>query len=143
MIKDRPEKKLALKFLAAQRITPFVEVAVRSQTGLEESATDITDIDVLGLDFGRHGAVQRTLFDCKSGSKLSAINRSIWVAGLKAFVKADKGYVIQGREVPYSHKLAANSLDVSVHSKETFAKYANSLAPDFSKDVTYLDNLAI
>lgn len=143
MTKDKAQKQLAIKFLAAQNISPFVEVVVRSQAGLEEVPVDITDIDVLGLDLGRLGAMQRILFDCKSGSKLSAINRCIWVAGLREFVKADRGYVIQKKDVPYSHKVAASSLNVSVHSEETFAKYASSISGEFVKDITYLDALDI
>jgi hypothetical protein len=143
MIKDRAQKKLAVKFCAAQGILPFMEVVVRSHSGLEEAPVNITDIDVLGLDLGRSGAVQRVLFDCKTGSKLSAINRALWAGGLMTFVRADRAYVIQKKEAPYSHKLAANVLDVHIHSEETFVRYANSITLDFSRDISYLDNLDI
>jgi hypothetical protein len=110
MIRDRPQKKLAAKFCAALGITPFLEVVVRSQAGLEDSPVDITDIDVLGVDLGRLGTVQRLIFDCKSGySKMSPINRSLWAGGLKSFVKADRAYLLQTKLPPYSHRLAANA----------------------------------
>jgi hypothetical protein len=143
MIKDKEQKQLALKFCAAQGIVPFMEVIVRSQTGVEETPVDITDIDVFGVDLGPFGATQRIVFDCKSGAKLSAVNRALWAAGLKSFVEANRAYVIQKREVPYSHKIAANSLQVSVHSEESFKKYASSITTDFLKDVSYLDDLKI
>ena len=142
-MKDRPQKKLALKYCAAQRIIPFLEVLVRSQTGLEDVPFNITDIDVMAVDIERSGAVRRLLFDCKSASRLSPINRSIWAAGLKAFVQADSAYVIQLRDVPYSHQLAANTLDVHVHTEDSFRRYANSISIDFSKDITYLDDIDI
>lgn len=142
MIKDKAQKRLAAKFCAAQGVVPFLEVTVRSPTGLEDSSVDITDIDVIGLDLGRSGIVQRLIFDCKAGwSKLSPINRSLWAAGLTKLVNANRAYLIQTREAPYSHKLAANTLDVHIHSEQTFLKYAHSITPNFSKDITYLDNL--
>jgi hypothetical protein len=141
MIKDRAQKKLAAKFCAAQGIVPFLEVVVRSQTGLEESPVDITDIDALGLALGRAGAVQRLLFDCKTGSKISAINRALWAGGLKTLIAADRAYVIQKKEAPYSHKLVANGFNVSIHSEDTFVRYAQSITSNFARDVSYLDDM--
>ena len=143
MIKDKAQKRLAAKVCGAQGVVPFLEVAVRSLAGLEDRPVDITDIDVLGLGMGRAGAVQRLLFDCKTTLKLSAINRALWVAGLKQLVAADRAYIIQTKEAPYSHKLVANGLNVSIHSEETFVRYAESIAIDFARDITYLDNLDI
>jgi hypothetical protein len=141
MIKDKAQKRLAAKFCAVQGIVPFLEVVVRSQAGLEDQPVDITDIDVLGLSLGRAGAIQRLLFDCKTVLKLSAINRALWVAGLKELVAADRAYIIQKKEAPYSHKLVANGLHVSIYSEETFVRYAESIAIDFAGDVTYLDHV--
>lgn len=143
MIKDKAQKKLAAKLCAAQGIVPFLEVVIRSQTGLEDSPTDITDVDVLGIDLGRAGTVQRVLFDCKTASKLSAINRALWAGGLKGLVAADRAYIIQKREAPYSHKLAAHTLAVSIYSEESFVRYAQSLTIDFARDISYLDNVDV
>src|SRR5262245_33728840 len=123
MIKDKSQKKLATKLCAAQGIIPFVEVLVRSPTGLEDTPTDITDIDVLGIDLGKSGSVLRTIFDCKTASKMSAINRALWASGLKSFISADRAVIIQRKEAPYSHMLAANDLHVVIHSEDTFVQY--------------------
>lgn len=141
MIKDRSQKQLALKLCVAQGIVPFVEVLVRSHTDLEDAPTDITDIDVLGLDLGKAGALTRTIFDCKSGSKMSPVNRAIWAAGLRIFVGADRAVVILKKDAPYSHRLAANDLKVTIQSEVAFAKYARSVSPNFDRDVSYLDNM--
>ena len=140
MIKDRAQKKLAAKFCAAQGIVPFAEVVVSAQTGLEESTVAITDVDVLGVDLGRAGVVQRLLFDCKTARKQSGINRALWAGGLKSLVHADRVFVSQKKESPYSHKLAANTFNVHIHSEDSFARYANAIAPAFSRDITYLDD---
>lgn len=143
MIKDRAQKKLAAKFCAAQGIVPFAEVVVSAPTGLEESTVAITDIDVLGVDLGRAGAVQRLLFDCKTAARQSGINRALWAGGLKSLVHADRVFVIQKKESPYTHKLAANTFNVHIHSEDSFARYANAIAPSFSQDITYLDDLKL
>lgn len=143
MIKDKAQKKLAAKLCAAQGIVPFVEVLVRSPTGLEETPTDITDVDVLGLDLGKSGTMIRTIYDCKTASKLSAINRALWAGGLKSFIGADRAIIIQRRDAPYSHKLAANDLHVTIHSEQTFVQYAKSISSSFERDVTYLDNMDV
>src|SRR5260370_10631077 len=119
MIKDKAQKKLAAKFCAAQGIVPFVEVLVRSPTDLEDTPANITDIDVLGLDLGRAGMSRRLIFDCKTLAKISPINRALWANGLKALVGDDRAYMIQKREALYSHKLAADEINVSIHSEES------------------------
>jgi hypothetical protein len=143
MIKDRAQKKLAAKFCAAQGIIPFVEVMIFAQTGLEEQPAAITDVDVLGLDLGRAGTVQRILFDCKTAAKQSGINRALWASGLKSLVHADRVFVIQKNDSPDTHKLAANTLDVHINSEDNFTRYAMAVAPNFAKNVTYLDDLDV
>jgi hypothetical protein len=143
VIKDRAQKKLAVRFCATQGIVPFTEVVVRSPTGLDDNVVNITDVDVLGADIGRSGAVRRFLFDCKTAMKQSGINRALWAGGLKSFVRADLAFVIQMKDVPDSHKLAAASFNVHIHTEASFRRYASSIAPDFERDITYLDDMDI
>lgn len=142
MIKDRAQKKLAARFCAAQRIVPFAEVIVRSSAALEDSPVDVTDVDLLGIEFGRRGAERRILFDCKTG-KMSAINRALWVGGVKYYTGADEAYLILKRDAPYSHRLVANEMNIHIHSEDNFAKFAASVAPDFLYDCTYLDDMNV
>lgn len=141
MCADRLQKRLALKFCAAQGIVPFAEVIISAGTGLDEGIIAVTDVDVLGLDLGRYGSVQRLLFDCKTGAKQSAINRALWAGGLKSLVRADRAFVIQRKGAPDTHRLVANSFDVHIYSEDSFRRYAAAIAPDFLRDVTYLDDL--
>ena len=126
MIKDRAQKKMAARFCAVQGIVPFTEVVVRSPTGLEDAVVNITDVDVLGLEIVRGGLVRRYVFDCKTAGRQSAINRALWAGGLSAFVNADSAYVLQMKSVPDSHKLAANTFGVHIHTETSFERYANS-----------------
>lgn len=142
MIKDRLQKKLAAKFCAAQRIVPYAEVIVRSSASLEDAPVDITDADLLGVEYGHRGVERRILFDCKTG-KMSAINRALWVAGLKSYMEADEAYLILKKDAPYSHRLASSSMDVHIHSEANFSKFAGSMSPDFNYDCTYLDDMNV
>jgi hypothetical protein len=74
---------------------------------------------------------------------MSAINRALWAAGLKALVSADRAAIILKKDAPYSHKLAASDLKVSVHSEDAFVRYARSLSPNFDRDITYLDSMNV
>ncbi len=74
---------------------------------------------------------------------MSAINRALWAGGLKSFMGADRAVIIQKKEVPYSHKLAASDLGVTIHSESTFVEYARSISPSFDRDVTYLHNMDV
>lgn len=139
-MKDRSQKQLAAKFCASQRIVPFAEVVVRSSAALEETPIDVTDVDVLGVEFGRRGIERRIVFDCKTG-KMSAVNRALWVSGLKTYVKASEAYLILKKEAPYSHRLVANELGVHIHSEVNFGRFASSLAADYDFDITYLADM--
>lgn len=141
MIKDRGQKKLAARFCAVQGIVPFAEVIVRSSSSLEEAPSDITDLDILGIDIGRFGSRQKIIFDCKTANKQSGINRALWASGLKDFVKAQAAFVIQMKPVPNSHRIAAASFGVNIHTEDSFRRYASSLSQDFGRDVTYLDDM--
>lgn len=141
MIKDRGQKRLAARFCAVQGIVPFAEVVVRSSANLEEAPADITDLDMLGIEIGRFGSRQKIVFDCKTANRQSGINRALWASGLKEFVKAQIAFVIQIKAVPKSHRIAAASFGVNIHSEDSFRRYAASLSQDFARDVTYLDDM--
>lgn len=140
MIKDRAQKGMAARFCAAQGVVPYLEVVVRSSAALEDMPVDVTDVDVLGIEFGRRGLERRILFDCKTG-KMSAINRALWAAGLKSYVKASEAFLILKKDAPYSHRLVANELGVHVHSEANFEKYAVSVSPNYLFGATYLANM--
>jgi len=141
MIKDRGQKKLAARYCAVQGLVPFVEVIVRSFASFEDTPVNITDIDVLGVEIGHFGRTRRILFDCKTAYKQSGINRVLWASGLRHLVGAEAGFVIQPKKVPDTHRLAASTMGINIHTEEGFRRYAASLGADFSKEATYLDEM--
>lgn len=141
MIKDRGQKRLAARYCAVQGLVPFVEVIVRSSTSVDESPVDITDIDVLGVEITHFGRTRRIVFDCKTANKQSGINRALWASGLRHLVGAESAFVIQSKSVPDTHKLAASTMGVNIHTEDSFRRYASSLSAEFQKEVTYLDEM--
>lgn len=141
MIKDRGQKRLAARYCAVQGVIPFVEVIVRSSTSVDDSHVNITDIDVLGVEIGHFGGTRRILFDCKTANKQSGINRALWASGLRHLVGAENGFVIQAKAVPDTHRLAAATMGINIHSEDSFRRYATSLSPEFLKEATYLDEM--
>jgi hypothetical protein len=141
MIKDRGQKKLAARYCALQGVVPFVEVIVRSFASVDDAPVNITDIDVLGIEIGRFGRTRRVLLDCKTANKQSGINRALWASGLRHLVGAEAGFVIQTKAVPDTHRLAASTMGINIHTENSFRRYATSLSPDFPKEVTYLDEM--
>lgn len=141
MIKDRGQKKLAARYCAVQGVVPFIEVIVRSFASVDDAPVNITDIDVLGIEIGHFGQARRFLFDCKTANKQSGINRALWASGLRHLVDAEAAFVIQSKATPDTHRLAASTMRVNIHTDDSFRRYATSLSPDFLKDVTYLDDM--
>jgi hypothetical protein len=137
MIKDRDQKKVALKLCAAREMLPALEVNVRSRLALSDRDADITDIDVLGTRIGMAGRLERTLFDCKATSKWSPINRALWAAGLRILTDSVAVYVIQRKQIDRSHKAAAAQLQAYLYEEKEFYAYATSSYQLFESDFSY------
>lgn len=137
MIKDRDQKKIALKLCAAREMLPAMEVNVRSRLALSDRDADITDIDVLGVSIGISGRLERTLFDCKATSKWSPINRALWASGLKTLTESSMAYVIQQKKIDRSHKAAAAQLQTYLYEEGEFFAYAASSYQLFDQDFSY------
>lgn len=118
--KDRYLKELAIRFCLAQGAIPFLEVTVTSSSELTESIELLTDIDVLGISAVGDGRVHRTIYDCKSTSKMSAINRALWASGLVSYTNSDDAFVILKNKAVSSHRLSALTIRVDLHDEVSF-----------------------
>src|SRR6185312_10249792 len=90
---------------------------------------------------GHFGRTRRIVLDCKTANKQSGINRAVWASGLRHLVGAEAGFVIQAKAVPDTHRLAASTMGINIHTEDSFRRYATSLSPDFLKEATYLDEM--
>ncbi|RRH69030.1 hypothetical protein [Falsigemmobacter faecalis] len=129
--KDRRQKELAIRYCLAQGMVPCLEVVVPSISELSDNPEVITDIDALGLEFVADGGLRRIAFDCKSSTKLSAIGRTFWAAGLMQYTGCDGAFVILGKPAVYNHRISALSINVDLHDQKSFEDLGRSKLLDF------------
>lgn len=139
--KDRRQKELAVRYCLATCQIPFLEVVVKSATDLSDSVEVLTDLDVLGVQQVGDGDLRRTLFDCKTGSKLSAINRAFWAAGVKRYTNCDDAIVLLKNRPVHNHRMSALEMRVDLHDEQSFLDFAASFDPVFPTDDWYLSSI--
>lgn len=129
--KDRFQKQLAIRYCLARGMVPFPEVLVSSLSDISESQEVLTDLDVLGLEFIGDGDLRRFLFDCKTGSKLSAINRAFWASGVMSYTSCDHGYVLLKGKAVSNHRLSSLSMNIDLHTEQSFISVGKTLDISF------------
>lgn len=139
--KDRFQKELAIKYCLARGMIPFPEVLIPSFSDISDSLEVLTDLDVLGLEFVSDGDLRRVLFDCKTGSKLSAINRAFWARGVMTYTACDHGYVLLKNKAVSNHRLSSLSIDVDLHTEESFISVGRTLDVSFPRESFYQSSI--
>lgn len=131
--KDTIQKEKAIRYCISNGILPYLEVIVNNVREITDIKTVITDLDVLGVEISRRGVIRKTLFDCKTVGKMSAINRAFWAAGVMSFTGCDEAYVILGKKASEAHRVSAKSLKVHLFQEQDFDSYAQN------SNINYLD----
>jgi hypothetical protein len=137
-MKDIDQKLKAIRYSVACGLVPFLEVRIRYAFEGATSPSDITDLDVLALRPAGLTHAQKVFFDCKTQTKLSAINRALWAQGAKSLAGCSEAFVILTRPAPEAHRLAADSLGVRLFHEALFDEYAATTAPDYKVERSYL-----
>lgn len=140
-MKDAQQKIKAMRYCMALGYVPHLEVLVRYTADVGDAPCDLTDIDVYGVRPGGAAPVLRVIFDCKSSSKLSGINRALWARGLVDFVGATEAFVILGKPPVEAHRLAGNSFGVRIFSETLFDSFAAAASPDYRLRNSYLESM--
>jgi len=74
--------------LARLRIPVFVDADL--------GKTQLTDLDVVAVDFDSRLRISRSLLECKSGAGQSGEgDRLLWLAGLRTFVRGDRAVLVR------------------------------------------------
>lgn len=134
--KDRALKQLAIRYCLAQKMIPCIEVVVDSYSDLTDAPEVLTDIDVLGLEYTVDGGLRRVVFDCKT-SRLSAINRAFWAAGVLTYVKCDYAFVLLKSKPIYNHRISALQINVDLHDEQSFESLGKTRDIAFNTDRFY------
>jgi len=136
--KDRYYKELAVRYCLARGSVPFLEVAVPSVADLSDSVEVLTDIDVLGVATYGDDGLRRTIFDCKTTNKMSSVNRAFWAAGLKGYAGCDDAFVILKTKAVHNHRISALSINVDLHTEDSFADLGRTIDPAFQGSSRWL-----
>ena len=123
--KDIHQKESAIRFCVLTGSLPFLEVNVENRRELSDSATIITDIDVLGVSIDASGTNRRIIFDCKTLGKTSPINRAFWAAGLMKYALCDEAFVILRKKASEAHRLSAKDINVHLYNENQFSNIQN------------------
>lgn len=129
MLKDRAQKSTALRLSVSKRWLPQLEVEIEPTRRLEKSKFLLTDIDVLSVAPSPIGGHIRIVFDCKSGTRESAIGRSFWLHGVMTKASAMHGFVVLNDKVSINrdHRISASDLAVSLLHESEFEDLAQGM----------------
>lgn len=139
--KDRHQKEMAIRYCLARGVCPCLEVLVPSASDLSDTVETLTDIDVLGLEFIADGGFRRTIFDCKTTNKMSAINRAFWASGVANYMGCDDAVVILKNRAVYNHRISALRANVDLHDDTSFADLGKTFDQEFGKDNSYQSSI--
>lgn len=139
--KDIHQKAKAIRYCISNGILPYLEVIVENVREISDIKTVITDLDVLGVEFSRRGIIKRTLFDCKTVNKMSAINRSFWASGIMSFTGCSESYVILSKKASEAHRVSAKTLNVHLFQEQDFDSYAASANINFLDTHSYYHDI--
>ena len=127
MMKDRDQKAKALRYCVAKRWFPQIEVDVRPVRHISDQVALVTDLDVLAFIPDEFKGFRSIVFDCKTGNKESAVNRSIWLRGILNLMQAEVGVCIMKKSaIDADHKLVATELDIVLLAEDEFEIYAKA-----------------
>ena len=133
MIKDRDQKKKALRLSAASRWFPQPEVDVDPGRGVGRASLNVTDLDVLSSIPDEFMGFRAVVFDCKTRAKESPVNRALWLAGVLQRINGEQGICILKKEaIVLDHRLMANRLKIIILAEDEFDQYASATCPNYN-----------
>lgn len=135
--KDLNQKQDAIRFCLINGYIPFLEVNVENYRELSDTATVITDVDVLGVAFDISGKTRKVIFDCKTLKSTSPINRAFWASGVMSFLGYDEAFIILRKKSSEAHRLSAKTINVHLFDEEQMQSYAQSFSMNFNLDYSY------
>ena len=142
-MKDRDQKSKALRYIAAKRWFPQLEVDVRPTTNLGKRMALVTDLDVMACIPDDFRGFRSIIFDCKTKAKESAVNRSLWLRGVLDRMQAEIGVCILRKNIIESdHKLMATKLSIILLSEDEFDIYAKSTTKDYDSVIGHVSDIS-
>ncbi|MBK7550593.1 MAG: hypothetical protein IPI61_02420 [Syntrophaceae bacterium] len=135
MIKDREQKAKILRYCAAKEWFPQLEVGLQPIGALKKISPLVTDLDVVASIQDDFEGVKNIVFDCKTKSKESPVNRALWLRGVLDRFKAGQGFCIlrRGSFIELDHRLSANKFGIILLSEDEFDLFADVTSRNYKK----------
>lgn len=144
MIKDRSQKEKALKYALSKDWFPQLEVNVSTHLSTSEKPVIITDIDLLASMPDDFSGYRLLIFDCKTGQRISPINRALWQKGLISRVAAERGICILGKiAIEDDHRYTASQLGINLISETEFDDFAKATSSRYDEQLGNLANIDV
>lgn len=127
MMKDKDQKLQALKYCIAKRWFPQLEVDVLLTQSLGRRAATVTDLDVYASIPDDFVGYRTVVFDCKTLSRESPVNRCLWLRGVLDRMSADQGFcILKKNSMEVDHRMEATRLSVILLAEDEFETYAKA-----------------
>lgn len=141
-MKDKDQKAKALAYCVSKRWFPQLEVDVQAPHAVARKAALMTDLDVLASVPDDFIGFRQVVFDCKTLSRESPINRSLWLRGVLDRIGADHGFcVLKKNSMESDHKLVATRLNVVLLADDEFDIFADATSSQYRQKIGHTANM--
>lgn len=139
---DKDQKAKALAYCVSKRWFPQLEVDVQAPHAVARKAALMTDLDVLAAVPDDFFGFRQVVFDCKTLSRESPVNRSLWLRGVLDRVGADHGFcVLKKNSIEPDHKLVATRLNVVLLAEDEFDIFAEATSNQYRQKIGHTANM--
>ncbi len=119
-----------------------MEVDVHPPHAVGKRAVLMTDLDLLASIPDDFSGFRQVVIDCKTLSRESPVNRSLWLRGLLDRMNADYGVcILKKSSIEADHKLVATRLGVVLLAEDEFDIYASAMSPLYSSTTAHTANI--
>jgi len=133
MIKDREQKARVLRLAVANRWLPQLEVDVEPNRSVNAKAPLVTDLDVIAEIPDMLTGYRSLVFDCKTKTGQSAVNRALWLSGLIQKINGSHGFcILKKTKIELDHRLFADELGITLLTEDDFERYAHCTTPEYA-----------
>lgn len=143
MNKDYDQKSKLFTYFIKQSCFAQAEVEVVPRRATSPGVRALTDIDLLVYRPHPDLYFERIFCDCKSGKRVTPIERAFWLKGLMEYLGGDRGLVLLKRESEPDHRRAAEELGITLLSESHLQEYMDSLpggVPGYDDSTLSLDD---
>lgn len=132
-MKDRDQKSKAIRYAVTRGWLPQLEVDVHFQKSVATKPSYLTDLDVLVSIPDDFSGFKSVVFDCKTRTKESPINRALWLRGVLDKINGQQGFcILKKPTIDSDHRMVATNFGIIMLAEDEFDIYANAMSHDYN-----------